>query len=581
MCTRQPRVAKATPSNGKPHLKLAATLGPGDKPSATLIETVRGRKGLQPEQQEEAQPPSSFTWRVERGAAVNYRSLGRCLAAAKGDLYRNGTSGRGLLQILPDSKVRLILKGADLAPVIVDRVKMRVAKEGKVVSELPTAAHLNAMLRSEASLGQFRPVDEVATQPFYFADFSLAKPGYNDNGPGQRVLYLGSDPEIADSTETIEVFLEVMDFASLADRTNTVAAALTLLLRHRWAGEKPLVLVTATKSHSGKGTITEFIRGSVPKADILYESQDWPMLSQFQRQVQANPEIGLVALDNVRCDSAGGRGKCIRSGFFEGFVTAPEITLASPGAGEPVHLTNRYVITINTNDGRLSADLMNRALPIHLAPVGNVRDRVSRIGNPKLDFLPQNKARIEAELRGMIERWKAAGRPEDEEVNHSMTPWARIIGGILMVSGFRDFLANGGTRKSADDPIREAIALLGSVRPGKTLRPREWAKLAVEHSVAKDLISANERDTERGRERAIGVVLKKHLEEKFEARTDTKLFHLKLTGGCRRWSGRNPHVRYCFEIISQTELPTDDETAGEDETKLVVDKPESARQPED
>jgi len=60
---------------------------------------------------------------------------------------------------------------------------MRVVKEGKVVSELADAAHLNAMLRSEAFLEQFRPVDEVATQPFYFADFSLAKPGYNEQRP--------------------------------------------------------------------------------------------------------------------------------------------------------------------------------------------------------------------------------------------------------------------------------------------------------------------------------------------------------------------------------------------------------------
>jgi hypothetical protein len=178
--------------------------------------------------------------------------VGRCLRR-RGDFYRNG-DGHGLIQVLPNGKTRLITKAAHLAPLIVDWIKMTVTKEGKVVSELPNAALLNAMLRSEAFLKNFLPLDEVATQPFYLSDFSLVRPGNYDGGTGWRVLYLGPDPEIADTTEAIEQFLRVMDFASNADRTNTVAAALTVLLHRKWPGHKPVILVTATKSHSGKGT---------------------------------------------------------------------------------------------------------------------------------------------------------------------------------------------------------------------------------------------------------------------------------------------------------------------------------------
>ena len=203
------------------------------------------------------------------------------------------------------------------------------------------------MLRSEKFLRKFRSVDEVTIHPLYRDDFALARPGYNNGGPGQRILYLGAEPAIVGSTETIERFLDVMAFASNADRTNTVAAALTVLLHRNWPGQKPVVLVTATKTHSGKGTLTDFFRGSVPKADVLYEALDWPMQQQFQRQVQANPEIGVVVFDNVRSDSSG-RSNFIRSGFIESFVTSADVTLASPGAGEAIHLENRYVVTINT-----------------------------------------------------------------------------------------------------------------------------------------------------------------------------------------------------------------------------------------
>ena len=85
----------------------------------------------------------------------------------------------------------------------------------------------------------------------------------------------------------------------------------------------------------------------------MYQDRDWPMVRQFQSQLQLNPQLGLVLLDNVRCDSAG-RSHEIRSAFIESFVTTEEISLASPGAGDPIHVLNRFVFILNTNDGNLS-----------------------------------------------------------------------------------------------------------------------------------------------------------------------------------------------------------------------------------
>lgn len=287
------------------------------------------------------------------------------------------------------------------------------------------------------------------------------------------------------------------------------------------------------------------------------------MQSQFQRQIRLDADIGLVVFDNVRLDSAGGRATMIRSAFLEGFVTSAEVTLASPGAGEALRVRNKYVVTLNTNDGALSPDLLNRSLPIHLAPVGDVQDRHSDIGNPKLEFLPQNRERIEAELNGMIHRWIEAGSPLDMDVKFPMIRWARTIGGILRVSGFEGFLANYGTRKCHDDPIREALSILAvAATPGKALRPMTWANLAKEQGLANILFSANERDTPKGRERAIGRILKNNPEVVFEAQTETKLYRLKLEGGFRRWdTGKNPHTRYRFLVLDEADRPVDGEQA--------------------
>ena len=127
-----------------------------------------------------------------------------------------------------------------------------------------------------------------------------------------------------------------------------------------------------------------------------------------------------------------------------------------------MRMRNDLVLAISTNSGTVSEDAMNRSLPIRLNSVGDVARRQSPIGNPRYEYLPANKARIAAELRGMVERWKAAGKPLNEDVRHPFSQWAKTIGGILKVNGYTDFLANYSMRKTSNDPIREAIGLLGA-----------------------------------------------------------------------------------------------------------------------
>ena len=81
-------------------------------------------------------------------------------------------------------------------------------------------------------------------------------------------------------------------WAASSDRTNAVAALLTVPFRRHFAGGKPLVLVTATKSHAGKGTLIEFVQLSTAKADVLYEDKDWPMQNSLLRQLAQQPEVG-------------------------------------------------------------------------------------------------------------------------------------------------------------------------------------------------------------------------------------------------------------------------------------------------
>jgi hypothetical protein len=279
----------------------------------------------------------------------------------------------------------------------------------------------------------------------------------------------------------------------------------------------------------------------------------------FIAEVKACPDVGLVNVENVRLDRG---SRFIASSFLERFLTAPEPVLYSPGAGAPVKLRNQMVVALSSNFGTISEDLMNRCLPIHLTPVGDVADRESEIGNPKLEYLPAHREQIEAELRGLVEKWKEAGQPPDKAVRHPFTGWARTVGGILLVNGYKDFLSNYSVRRTADDPVRRALGLLGAARPGEWLRADAWARLAVKVGVARAVIPEHELGTDQGRERGIGVVLSAHRGETFLVETEDEKLSLRLERARRRFEGGEPKTRYCFVAFQRQPIPEDTSQGG-------------------
>lgn len=362
-----------------------------------------------------------------------------------------------------------------------------------------------------------------------------------------------------------------MEFSATADRTNAVAALLTIPFRRHFIGGKPFVLVTASKSHSGKSTLIEFIRGSTAKAAIEYEDKDWPMHKSLHKQLVQKPDVGVIEFDNVRTDT--NRSKMIRSGFLESFITNREIILCEAGS-KPLRTDNRFVVVMNTNEGSLSIDLLNRCLPVRLDPHGDLTERLKRCrellgGDVKHEWLPAHRKEIEKELWGMIERWNAAGRPLDETVRHPMGPWAKTIGGILLVNGFTDFLKNYSVARAAADPIREALSFLAFYSTGEWRRADDLALLAVKHGQFKVLLPNIEKDVRIARETAIGKLLSRYIGETFSACSANERITYRLSKHKARYEGTTPHWRYKFEVIDRAEL-SPDETP-----ETVLEQPET------
>ena len=555
----KPRTHMPT-SNGK-----SMRLDSAHDKMAPAVSGVVGVVGTSTNSKTQASPGTStlpipvandLVWDEDAHAADNYAALGKRLANCK-HLYRGPEYG--LIVVRPGNRHIEIMKGADLFPIVVDRVRVTVIKDGKNKGSQIPSTHLNAMLKAEAFLGQFQAVDLVTKTPMYLPNYTLTKPGYNDGGPGNRIIYDGVEASSSDSMDTINKFLEVMDFDTTADETNTVAAALTVMFRNFWPGGKPIILCTATKSHAGKDTAICFAAGSHRSVSISYQPADWAVERNLVGAVKFNPDTGVVVIENARL---GQNDACIASAIIERFATDPEPMLFSTGTGGPVRRRNDIVLAISTNYGMASKDILNRSLPIHLSPKGNVADRHPDIGNPRHEFLPENREQIAAELRGMIDRWIAAGRPLDETVRHPFSLWAKTIGGILTVNKFTDFLANYRVRTTADDPLRRGLAILGAARTDEWVTAADWAALTVKLGLVKAIIPAGDRDSDEGRRRGIGRVLSSHEDETFIAENDAAKLTLKLERFRRRFDGGEPHYRYRFVKVTEELLSEDRQDQG-------------------
>lgn len=307
----------------------------------------------------------TYCWCMEAGLDRNFHQVGKLLASLGLPLYAHRDGG---LLIVEGENARRIRNAKELAPLLIDNIRIAVSKNGKYIGEKPSDSILGNMLASRCFLANFRVAEAVVTTPFVLSDHRPSQPGFNPGG----TLYLGPTVKVGDGLSHLNTFLDVMEWQSNADRTNAVAALLTIPFRKHFPGGKPLVLVTASKSHAGKGTLIEFIRGDTAKAEISYEDKDWPMQRNLHDQLFDKPEIGVINFDNVRTDSSG-RAKLIRTGFVESFITNSELVLSSAcSRSGTIRRPNHFVVMLNTNEGALSIDLLNRSLPIRLNPI-NVR----------------------------------------------------------------------------------------------------------------------------------------------------------------------------------------------------------------
>ena len=433
-------------------------------------------------------------------------------------------------------------------------LKVRTTEGGQLKSFEVPKKDLEVLIATPRLQRELPQIDHVTDIVTYTKDWGITKPGYTDGGEDQRYFYMGAEVTPKRELTRIHEFLDAMCFKTNADKTNAAALALTVLLRQMFPGGKPFATVTANRSHAGKDTVLDFCAGNTGRQEVSYQRAEWPMQIDFTA-VLSDPSVGMVTVGNIRAGSS-----VIESSYIERLVTNPAPLLQSskmPGTGIK-HKAN-FVVACSANQGKFSTDLMNRALPICLELKGDIEKRKNLLGDVDIRgwYLPEHRTEIEAELCGMIETWKVAGKPLDESVKHPMREWAKTIGGILKANGFKDFLANWAMQKSAQDKISEALAILANAAQNERstwLRPATIVKLATNEGVLGDLIQARYKGCQNAAEREIGKLLSQYLGQSVHYEEDGAVESFCIRSAMTRNNGgkrASPAKHYCFEPITE------------------------------
>lgn len=258
----------------------------------------------------------------------------------------------------------------------------------------------------------------------------------------------------------------------------------------------------------------------------------------------------MIAIDNVRLE---GRSKQIASAFLEKFLTDDENILYCTGSGNQDLVRRTVILAMTTNHGDVIEDLLNRSLPVHLAPKGDVSERQHGLGNLGAEFIPQHREQILAELVGIVERWKGAGKPLKEDATHSFSVWAKHIGGMLKKAGFHGFLDNMDRVRHRNDPIKAALGSLGYATKGEPQTTTELLILAARLGFGPVLLGVSSPACNQSEVTRFGKLLAARINETFHHDEEGILTVMRLSFAQKRRNSKakGPERLYTFETVGE------------------------------
>jgi hypothetical protein len=301
--------------------------------------------------------------------------------------------------------------------------------------------------------GVFPRLTSIRSVPVMLPDRRLlATEGYDrDSGLLLRLLGLEGIRTNITVPEACRWLLDELfgdfPFADEASRAHTLALVLEPFVRPAIRGPTPLYLIDAPIRGAGKGLLADVacLVATGRKADVMTL-----VAGNAEEHEKRITSLLLAGAPWILIDNA----TSLASAPLAAVLTATQWRGRRLGSSEMVDVPNDATWVATGNNVELSDEIARRTIPIQLDPGVKRPEQRTRFAHPELlKWVSENRATLVSACLSLVRAWLDAGCQEGKTTLGSYESWARILGGVLGVSGVSGFL--GGRERLYSEADRE------------------------------------------------------------------------------------------------------------------------------
>lgn len=271
-----------------------------------------------------------------------------------------------------------------------------------------------------------------------------------------------TDADIGAATALIRDDLLAMDgtggydgfvFKTVADQTNAAAALITTVVRS-WSGPAPMFLFDGIQPGVGKGGLADAIHHTAFGAPMPF--QPAPRANEeMDKRITAELAAGSssICLDEVQDQN----GECrLDHSALRAALTAEVYGSRRLGESEMLKLPQLATWFALGNNVRVPGDMSRRIVHVRLDSERADLDTRGNFRHDLSQWVPENRVRLLRAVLILVCAWFTRNQPHTDRPFHfaSFGKWQRIVGGILHLAGFEDFLGNVlESRKTSNDLV--------------------------------------------------------------------------------------------------------------------------------
>jgi len=301
--------------------------------------------------------------------------------------------------------------------------------------------------------GVVRNLRHIASHPVCVGrDFDVAAPGWN----AEHGVYLVTDRvprplPLDESRAVLEDLVADFPFAGHADRANFFGLMLTPILRPAIDEPVPMHMIGSPIERSGKTKLAEIVLGIAIAGRKLGAMQLGEREEEREKKILSVLLRGqdMLHLDNLR--------DFIDSPALASLLTSSEYQGRILGQSVAPIIPNGLTVVGSGNNVHATGEIAKRIVPILLMPDTESPETRTDFRHPDLvAYVTAERDRVQAALLGLVAAWRDSGRPLHRAAFGGFERWTAVVGGIMGVAGYPEWLTNmAAWRGAADDSGQE------------------------------------------------------------------------------------------------------------------------------